>query len=137
MKFYFDSSALLKRYVSEQGSDLMDGLFLEAETVAVGSIALPEVVSGLTRLRREGRLTSHQYALCKKAVLEEFEAFDVCPLSPEVLGTTVHILERCELRASDAIHVASAVHMKADRFVTGDLRQLSSANQFRLKTEKV
>ena len=137
MKFYFDSSALTKRYVSEPASDTIDHLFMEADPIVVSSICLPEIISALARLRREKKLNTHQYNQCKQAVLEDFELFDVCQLSPEVLKTTVTILEHSELRAADALHVASAIEAKVSRFVSGDFRQIAAAKKFDLAVEAV
>ena len=132
MKFYFDSSALVKRYILEPGSEDIDRLFLEADSVVVSSICLPEIISALSRLRREKKLNAHQYNQCKRAMVEDMAFFEVCQLSPEVLRTTVDILERCELRAADAIHVASAIEAKTSRFVSSDAKQIEAAKKFEL-----
>ncbi len=137
MKFYFDSSALLKRYIAEKGSDLIDGLFLEADSVVVSSICLLEIISALSRLRREKKLNAHQYNQCKRAALEDFAAFEVCQLSSEVLRTTIHILEHSELRAADALHVASAINAKVSRFVSSDAKQIITAKEFNLTVDSV
>lgn len=137
MKFYFDSSALIKRYVDEKGSDFVEGLFMEADTIAASSLCLPEVVSALARLQREKKLDPQRYRNCKRFAIEDFLAFEVCPLSPEVLNTSIHILERSDLRAADAIHIASAIRSKADRFVSGDVRQVEAAKRFRLAVNSV
>lgn len=137
MKFYFDSSALLKRYIAEKGSDLVDGLFLEADSVTVSSICLPEIVSALSRLRREKKLNAHQYNQCKRAAIEDFVAFEVCPVSPEIVRTAIHVLEHSDLRASDALHVASAIHTKVSRFVSSDAKQITTAKEFNLTVNSV
>lgn len=137
MKFYFDSSALTKRYISEKGSDRVDSLFLEADSVVVSSICLPEIISALARLRREKKLNADQYNQCKRAAIEDITAFEVCLLSPEVLKTTIHVLEHSELRAADAVHVASAINAKVSRFVSSDARQISTAKEFNLTVDSV
>jgi len=137
VKLFFDSSALTKRYISESGSDDIDRLFLEADSVVVSSICLPEIISALSRLRRENRINLSQYNQCKTAVLEDFAGFEACQLLPEVVGTTVTILEQCDLRASDAIHVASALETKAARFVSSDARQIAAAKKFKLAVHAV
>ncbi len=137
MKIYFDSSALTKRYIQEKGSDLLDRFFLEAESVVVSSTCLPEIISALSRLHREKKLSGHQYNQCKRAVIEDFSAFEVCQLSPEVLKISLTILEHTELRAMDALHVASAIEAKAARFISSDTRQITAAKKFGLKVESV
>jgi len=137
LKLYFDSSALTKRYIREKGSDLVDSLFLEADSVVVNSICLPEIISALSRLRREKRLNVSQYNQCKRALIEDFASFEVCQLSPEVVRTSIHILELTDLRAMDALHVAAAVQTKVSRFVSSDARQIAAAKKFSLTIHSV
>ena len=110
----------------------MDRLFLEAESIVVSSLCLPEIISALSRLRREKKLNARQYSQCKRAVIEDFASFEVCQLSSEVLKTTITILEHCELRAADAIHVASAIEARTSRFVSSDAKQIEAAKKFKL-----
>ena len=137
MKLYFDPSALTKRYIAEKGSDRVDQLFLEADAIVISSIGLPEIISAFSRLRREKKLNAVLYQQCKRAALEDFSAFDVCQLTPEVLRTTIHVLEHSELRAADAMHVASAISTKASRFVSSDAKQIITAKKFNLTVDSV
>ena len=133
MKFYFDSSALTKRYIREKGSDLVDGFFLEADAVVISSICLPEIISALSRLRREKKLNTHQYSQCKRAVIQDFLAFEVCQLSSEVMKRSIDVLEQTQLRTLDALHVASAIEAGVDQFISSDIRQIAAAKKFNLK----
>lgn len=137
MKLYFDPSALTKRYISEKGSDQVDRLFLEADAIVISSIGLPEIISAFSRLRRENKLNAVSYQKCKRAAIEDFAAFEVCQLSAEVLRTTIHVLEHSELRAADALHVASAINAKVSRFVSSDAKQVVTAKEFNLAVESV
>ena len=137
MKFYFDSSALFKRYIAEKGSDRIDDLFFEADSVVVSGISLPEIISALSRLHREKKLNAHQYNQCKKAVLTDFVGFQECSLSPEVVSMAILVLERGDLRAADAIHIASALEAKVSRFISSDARQVAAAKIFNLAVEAV
>jgi predicted nucleic acid-binding protein len=132
-----DSSALVKRYIHENGSPHVDRLLREADAVMVSALCFPEVISSFSRRRREKKMNADEYDLYKGYLLEDIAAFEICQLTPEVLLTTVNILERSDLRASDAIHVASAVQVKAERFVSGDTRQITAAKAFKLNAEAV
>ena len=137
MKLFLDSSALVKRYIHERGSPHVDELLRKADAIMVSSLCLPEVISSFSRRRREKKMNADEYDLYKGYLLEDVAAFEICQLTPEVLSTTVNILERSDLRASDAIHVASAVQVRAERFVSGDARQIAAAKAFKLITETV
>ncbi len=105
--------------------------------MVVSSICLPEIISALSRLRRETKINTSQYNQCKKAAIEDFASFEVCQLSDEVLKTSIAILEHVDLRAMDALHVASAVEAKVSHFVSGDARQMAAAKKFGLVIDTV
>src|SRR3989338_1901926 len=123
MKFFFDSSAIAKRYIKENGSDLVDQLFLEADSIVVSSICLPEIMSALARRLREKKLNIVQYNQCKRSVIEDFSAFEICQLSSEVIRRSIKLLEHAELRTLDALQLACAIETKESVFVSSDKRQ--------------
>lgn len=53
MIVYFDTSALLKRYVAEGDSDSVVALWKEATLVAASQILYAEVAAAIARRRRE------------------------------------------------------------------------------------
>ena len=53
---YLDTSALIKRFVEEKGSALVQSMVESGEAVATSKIAYAEVFSGLTRKMREGAI---------------------------------------------------------------------------------
>jgi uncharacterized protein len=61
MRVFFDTSALTKRYVEEVGSEQVRTLCAEAEALGVSVLVVPELISTLCRLVREGRLSSEDY----------------------------------------------------------------------------
>lgn len=54
---YFNTSALIKRFVAEDGSSVVNSLFTRQGVAATAKIAYPEVYAGLSRKRREGHLS--------------------------------------------------------------------------------
>jgi acyl carrier protein len=58
---YLDTSALIKRFVAERGSGLVDALVAAGQPIATAKIAYAEVYSGLARKRREGHLPEAKY----------------------------------------------------------------------------
>ena len=138
MKVFFDSSALAKRYIEdEMRSEQIDRLVFDADPVVVSVICFPEILSAFARLRRGKKLTIAQYNQCKRSTIEDFSAFQVCQLSPEVIKTSITLLEHVELRAMDALHVACAIEAKASLFVSSDKRQLAAAKKFSLAVNPV
>jgi hypothetical protein len=137
MRVFFDSSALAKRYVAEPGSDAVLSWCARADELAISSIAIPEIVSALCRLRREGRLSEDRYRAAKVDLLADLEDALLCDVSPPILKHAVRVLENHPLRSSDAIHVGSALALAADVFVTSDRRQTDAARGMGLGVEEV
>jgi predicted nucleic acid-binding protein len=92
MRVFFDTSAFVKRYVEEPGSDEVQALLGDAEQIVVSVLCLPECASALRRLLREGRLTADEYRWLKEAILIDLAASDVCHLLPAVIDASVECL---------------------------------------------
>ena len=137
MRVFFDTSAFAKRYVSEVGTAAVLEWCDRATEIGLSGIALPEIISAFCRLRREGKITDTQYRQLKSLLLTDIEDAAVCDLTPAVLGEAVSCLESNVLRGMDAIHVGSAVALKADVFVSADARQCAAAARAGLRVEVV
>ena len=137
MNIFFDSSALVKRYIEEEGSGRVEKISRKAGDVMVSMICLPEIISAMNRERREGSINPGQYEIIKQRLLSEFEDFLSCPLTPDVIALSIGLLEKFSLRAMDALHIASALEIRADVFVSADKDQLRAAKKLRLKVYAV
>jgi predicted nucleic acid-binding protein len=58
---YFDTSALIKRFVNEKGSALIRSIIERTQTVATAKIAYAEIFAGLTRKLRERHISRSEY----------------------------------------------------------------------------
>ena len=137
MRVFFDTSAFVKRYVSEPGTDVVLHWCDRATEIILSGIALPEIISTFCRLQREGRITATQYQQLKSLLMADIEDVAICDLTPVVLAQTIWSLERNVLRGMDAIHIGSAVALKADIFVSADKRQVEAAAISGLRSESV
>lgn len=137
MRVFFDTSAFVKRYISEAGTDVVLEWCDRATEIGLSGIALPEIISAFCRLRREARITDTQYRQLKSLLLADIEDAAVCDLTPAVLGQAVSSLEISVLRGMDAIHIGSAVVLQADVFVSADARQREAAARVGLRVEAV
>jgi predicted nucleic acid-binding protein len=137
MKVFFDSSAFAKRYIMEPGSDKVEKICSQSAMLGVSSICLPEIISALSRLRRQSVITEDQYESAKQALLKDLEDALICNITPSVIKQSIHILESSKVRTLDALHVACALEFEAETFVSSDIQQLSAANKAGLKVLKV
>ena len=70
-------------------------------------------------------------------LVADIEDAALCDLAPAVLAQSIMSLENNVLRGMDAIHVGSAVVLKADVFVSSDKRQCEAAARAGLCVELV
>jgi uncharacterized protein len=131
---FIDSSVITKRYIKEKGSEAVNDLFVSSESIYVSSISFPEVISALCRLQREGKISGAQYHKIKNLFIQDFEDFDICEMIPQVIAQSTHLLEKYPLRAMDALHLASALEIQAEIFISSDIRQLLAAKKLKLKS---
>ena len=129
MKVFLDTSACAKRYVSEQGSDDVVALCQQADSLVVSVICLPELISTFSRLVREKKLAKAEYRKLKAGAMADLADVDICQLTPAILASVVSLLESHPLRTMDALHVACALAVAPDRFVSADHRQLTVARK--------
>ncbi len=137
MKVLVDSSSLAKRYVLEEGSEILNRILQSASQLALCIILVPEIISGLNRRLREQILLASDYRKVKKQLLEDVRDATVLQVTPAVISSSVKLLEKNVLRAMDALHVACALEWQAELFVTSDRRQLMAAKNSGLRTEYI
>jgi predicted nucleic acid-binding protein len=137
VRVFFDSSALVKRYIPEKGTDAVLAICDEATALALSVICYPEIISALSRLRREKRLGSSQYVAAKHGIAEDLRDAVICGITEATVLQCILLLEENTLRALDAFHIASALEWQADLFVSSDARQIRAAKKAGLAVKSV
>jgi len=127
VNLFADSSALAKRYIADEQSDELEEALGHATNLAVSVLCPPEVISALCRRKRERFITKSQYEAARSALESDLADSALIQVVDEVLLRSIRLLEAHPLRASDAIHVASALAWNADMFVSADARQCTAA----------
>jgi hypothetical protein len=134
MRVFFDTSAFVKRYIEEPGTAEVIEICRQAQNLVLCVICLPEMISTLNRLVREGKLTVEDYRKTRDLVLKEIEDAEICYVTPDVVARTIKCLENNPLRAMDALHLGCALIVEPDLFVSSDQRQIEAAEREGLMT---
>lgn len=129
---YFDTSALVKRYIDEAGR--REVLQLLRRHDCVTSVLLPvELRSALRRRVSEGTLDATRVPEVLKRVATDRAYWTLVEIARDVLAAAETLVATQPLRTLDAIHVASA-QLFANRvtapeliFVSADARQTAAA----------
>ena len=139
---YFDTSALVKRYVNEAGRREVLQLLGRHECVA--SAVLPvELRSALGRRVSEGSLEASRVPQILKHVMADRPYWTLVEIGTEVLGAAEKLVAIHPLRTLDAIHIASAQVFAAGvsasdlMFVSADRRQIEAAAVIGLTVQHV
>jgi len=129
LRVFFDTSALVKRYVEEPGSDQVQELCAGADSLTLSVLCFPEMISTLNRLVREKRIHGSTYGELKARMLEDLGDAEVVNLTPGVVARAVRFLETSPLRALDALPLGCAAEVEADVVVSADDRQLEAGRR--------
>jgi len=107
--YYFDTSALLKMYVTETGSSWVQTLLAARPTIFISQLTLIEVACAFARRHREGILNEEKYA--RLLISFDYDArytYQVMDLLPITIDTAKQLAYKQPLRAYDAIQLATA-----------------------------
>ncbi|MCZ2498658.1 PIN domain-containing protein [Xylophilus sp. Kf1] len=136
-RMLFDTSALAKRYSAETGRDRVLALFSEASTLFVAAHCQAEVASALLRRRQTGVLSTADFDRAWSMACEDIADMERVALDAHVERFAFAAMEHAPLRATDALHIGSALSARVDLFVTCDRRQAEAARKLGLQTEYV
>jgi predicted nucleic acid-binding protein len=114
---YVDSSALIKHYIREAGSDAINAKLNEASLhhpgVFISAVGYAEILATFSRRLRENARLKKQTELLRKQFRDDwvFELTRV-ELAVGVLEFIPGLVDRHALKGLDAIHLASALWLR-------------------------
>lgn len=109
MIVYFDTSALVKRYVSEVGSQEVEALFMRAEKIGISLIGRAEVAAALAKTVRIKALRADQANQALSVFRSEWPIFVRLQVTETLIARADALAWEYGLRGYDAVHLASAV----------------------------
>jgi uncharacterized protein len=137
--FFFDSSALTKRYVTETGTEWVRKIASDSEAhlIVIASITLIEVMSAVTRKEREGVVRARTRQAIQLTFMRHVtRTYEVIDLSRPIITRAQQLTVRHPLRAYDSTQLATALEVNsrlvadgapAITFVCADTRLLAIA----------
>ena len=109
MIVYFDTSALLKRYVVEPDSDAVAALWRKASVIAASQILYAELAAAFARRRLELPASAPALDQAQETFRSDWTGIHRIPVDDEINRRVDELLARHSLRGADTIHLASAV----------------------------
>ncbi len=122
MRLFFDSSALLKRYLNENGSESVTKLIASCSSLIVSSITCLECRSAFKRLYSFGEIEMEIYQKLNKELTFDFPFFEEVEYHPEVREISFAIIEKYAIKPLDCIQLSSLLYASRniDYFVVCD-----------------
>jgi len=146
--YFLDTSALVKRYVPEIGSDWILSITDPATDnhLAISQITWVEVHSAFARRLRDRSLSAERFDLIVQKVREDFEnEYRVIDVDRTLIETATELVMQHPLRAYDSVQLASALRFQSTTllsqpetrliFVSADNRLLDIAQSAGLAIE--
>jgi len=140
---YLDTSAIVKRYVLERGTEVVKALYSNAWN---GEVRLSfslwnigEVLGALDKYRQRGLLGDNEYRASRKMFLSEtirmlkLGILKIVPLKLSIVVESWRIIEKHHIYEADAIQIVSAMHIKASELYTADKRLCEIADEEGIK----
>lgn len=134
MPVFLDTSALVKLYVREPGTDWMLGLAndIPPGQLVLSSLAEVELHSALRLLERTGKIASSLTQAISAAFREDSAwRYSRQAVTDHVLGLAITLVDRHGLRAYDAVQLGSCLAFAGSasslRFISSDRELLRAA----------
>jgi uncharacterized protein len=138
MIYYLDSSALVKRYAAESGSDRVTSLVEGDQKIAVSWLAVPETLSAVARRAKGGSISKEDIISIRNQLELDLQRFMVVEVCGAPINGIEKLIARHALRGADCIHLSTALWLsKAAKspvvFVASDHELLTAARAERLR----
>lgn len=112
MILYADTSALVKRYVRETGSDRVLDLFEQYETLGTVALTQVEMASAMAKALRMGWVEENEITAAWRAFLAHWPSYTRLPVNAVLLERAASLAWKHSLRAYDAIHLSAGLIWK-------------------------
>lgn len=107
--FFFDTSALAKRYTKEKGSQWIVSLFSAEAVAIISELTLVEMFSVLEARQRNSEITPANVRILENSfLLHAQKEYLIIPLNSRIVNDAQTLVTKHPLRAADALQLASA-----------------------------
>jgi predicted nucleic acid-binding protein len=144
LKLYLDTSVILKRCITEPGTETTDIIFDKAET---GELAITfslwnigEALGVLDEKRRKGWLTEKEFKQTLNLFADELiklmrlKTLEIIPVQTPILTSTWNLLMNYHIYEADALQITTCGYNNNDALLTSDEKLAQTSRKAGLKT---
>ncbi len=138
--YYLDTSAVVKRYVAEPGSEVVDEVFKNAYR---GSVVLAfsywNIAEAAVVFDKYSRILGLDARELMKNMLREVKTLSrlqklkVVGITPALIKSSMQLVFKHHIYVADALQIASAKTIGSSKFLTGDKKLIEVAEQENLQ----
>jgi predicted nucleic acid-binding protein len=113
--FYLDTSALVKRYKTEEGSDIIDYLYdnlPKGHRLATSFLTVLEFVSAIRRLLKGNRISKANFETIISTFSQELEPFLIRSIEDNVVAEALNKVVSHALKSADSIHLSTVLELR-------------------------
>ena len=126
---YFDTSSLLKFIIKEIGSEENLDIWNFSDEKVCSQLTRIEMHSALMRKVREGSISASAMRARLNAMNKLFADVVLVDITSEVIDASCELVKELPLKSADAIHLATALMVRADLFSSSDKRLCAAASE--------
>lgn len=126
---YFDTSSLLKFIIKEIGSEETRNIWNLSDEKVCSQLTRSELISALMRKVREGSVPARAVPEYQGAMDKLFADVILVDITSDVIGASCELIKTLPLKSADAIHLATALMVRADLFSSSDKKLCTAASE--------
>ena len=126
---YFDTSSLLKFIIKEIGSEENLNIWNLSDEKVCSQLTRTEMHSALMRKVREGSISASAMRARLDAMDKLFADVVLVDITSEVIDASCELVKELPLKSADAIHLATALMVRADLFSSSDKKLCAAASE--------
>ncbi|MBS7623344.1 type II toxin-antitoxin system VapC family toxin [Candidatus Bathyarchaeota archaeon] len=143
LRLYLDSSAIVKRYVTEPGSATADLVFEQAESgeliITFSLWNIGEVLGVLDERRSRGWLSEAEFSEAAKIFSNELSklmrlrALEIVPVYTSILVETWSFILGHHIYEADALQITTCTHAESQAMLSGDEKLIKASRRLGLR----
>jgi predicted nucleic acid-binding protein len=126
---YFDTSSLLKFVIKEIGSEENLNIWNLSDEKVCSQLTRTEMHSALMRKVREGSVSASAVRGCLDEMDKLFTDVVLVDITSDVIDASCELVKELPLKSADAIHLATALMVRADLFSSSDKKLCAAASE--------
>ncbi len=135
MNIFCDTSALIKKYISETGSEKFEKILSKTDKIYVSAITEIETISTFKRLFTEKAIDKNEFDMIVKDFETDYQFFSVVSIDSYVIKHALKMINQYQLKTLDSIQLGTAVFLESeiDLFVACDEKLIKTALKEKIK----